>query len=42
MPAGTLGAEYFQADRFHLNPKGASLFTKEVAHELRSSLAPGQ
>jgi len=35
LPAGTLGAEYFRADGFHLNEKGATLFTKKLARELR-------
>jgi lysophospholipase L1-like esterase len=35
LPAGTVGAEYFRADGFHLNEKGATLFTKKLAQELR-------
>jgi hypothetical protein len=35
----TLGAEFFQADRFHLNEKGAAIFTDGLARDLRSRLA---
>jgi lysophospholipase L1-like esterase len=31
-----LGPEYFLADRFHLNPKGADLFTEGLARELQA------
>ena len=35
LPAGTVGAEYFRVDGFHLNDKGATLFTRKLARELR-------
>lgn len=41
-PAGTLGAEYFRDDGFHLNEKGATLFTTKLAQELRLGMTSGQ
>jgi hypothetical protein len=32
---GTLGSEYFM-DRFHLNEKGAAVFTQALSHDIRS------
>lgn len=42
LPGGTLGAEYFRADGFHLNEKGATLFTKKLARELRLGMTSPQ
>jgi hypothetical protein len=35
----TLGPEFFQADRFHLNDKGSAIFTDGLVRDLRSQLA---
>jgi hypothetical protein len=35
----TLGPEFFQADRFHLNEKGATVFTDGLTRDLRLRLA---
>jgi hypothetical protein len=42
LPAGTVGAEYFRVDAFHLNEKGATAFTKKLARELRSGMTSRQ
>jgi hypothetical protein len=39
VPENTLGPEFFQADRFHLNEKGAAIFTEGLVRDLRSRLA---
>ena len=38
VPSGSLGAEYFRGDRYHLNEKGAIIFTDALARDLRSRL----
>jgi hypothetical protein len=35
---GTLGPEFFQPDHFHLNEKGAAIFTDALTRDLRSRL----
>jgi hypothetical protein len=42
VPGGALGAEYFRADGFHLNEEGATVFTKELARELRLGMTSRQ
>jgi hypothetical protein len=34
--SGTLGPEFFRADRFHLNEKGAEIFTDAIVRDLRA------
>ena len=41
IPLGSLGTKYF-LDGFHLNPKGAKVFTLAVARDLKTRFAPGQ
>ena len=42
LPAGTVAAEYFRADGAHLTEKGATLFTKKLAQELRLGMTSRQ
>jgi hypothetical protein len=42
LPAGTVGTEYFRADGFHLNERGATLFTRKLAGELRLDMTSRQ
>jgi lysophospholipase L1-like esterase len=35
---GEIGEEFFQGDRFHLNEKGAAIFTDKLARDLRARL----
>jgi hypothetical protein len=39
LPFGTVGPEFFQADRFHMNEKGAAVFTQALARSLHQRLA---
>jgi hypothetical protein len=39
LPFGSLGPESFRADRFHLNERGAAVFTEALARSLRARLA---
>jgi hypothetical protein len=34
----TLGPEFFQADRFHLNEKGSAIFTEQLIRDLQSPI----
>lgn len=43
LPFGSLGPESFRADRFHLNERGAAVFTNALTRSLRARLAsPGR
>jgi hypothetical protein len=39
LPKGSLGPEFFRADRNHLNEKGAAVFTGAIERHLRARLA---
>jgi hypothetical protein len=39
IPMASLGADFFLADRYHLNERGSALFTEALAKDLRSRLA---
>jgi hypothetical protein len=39
VPENTLGPEFFQADRFHLNEKGGAIYTEGLTRDIRSGLS---